>query len=158
MAYENLRSWMQRSKNTAISRTQTSAPVRFLLTKGYVKDLPKRTKLDYGCGRSQDYKALNSERYDPYWNIGAIKDDKLYHQIFCTYVLNTLSREPREKVLEEIKNLLHPILGEAFITVRRDIPQEGTRTQFWVELEGPGIETIKNNSVMSIYKLTRKHL
>jgi len=82
-------------------------------------------KLDYGCGKGLDADHYLMCKYDPYYFSDelAIKTRK-YDVVTCNYVLNTISIEEANSVIEKIKALLNNN-GIAYISVRRDLKKEG---------------------------------
>jgi hypothetical protein len=136
------------SPKTAITRTRLSVPIRLIL---YWDDLfPKLANkqcLDYGCGRSIDAQILGVDKYDKYHHYVPLTS-RSYDIVFCTYVLNAVSLETELEILQEIETLLKPE-GLAYISVRRDIPKWGTRTQRYVKL--PFYELFEDKR-LSIYR------
>jgi len=124
--------------------------------------------LDYGCGRGTDADYMREEgylidKYDPYYFSPVDSDPRLttrdvtgYAMIFCTYVLNVVAEDEADRILEDIKRLLHPG-GVAYITVRRDIKKEGITSkrtlQRNVVLDLPIVHEKKK--AYCIYKLER---
>lgn len=135
------------SHKTAISRTKLSAPAAIIQK----LDLLKGRALDYGCGRGKDCEVLAIEGYDPYWspNLPSGKFDT----ILCTFVLNTVSKAEQEIILADIRTILSDG-GRAYITVRRDIKQEGTTSintfQRNVELDLPLLVSKKDRFAIYI--------
>ncbi len=135
---------------TTLRRNRPSIPARQLHT------LAKGRVLDFGCGYGFDANYYGWEKYDKYhcpeYPIGK------FDTIFCHYVLNVLdTRYKREKVLDEIRNLLSPN-GIAYITVRRDgdcnnmFRPRGTYQHF-VRLKLP---IFKEDSEICIYILRKE--
>lgn len=115
---------MQKLENkshlTAIVRKSLPTPVKWILkTQAILGKV-----LDFGCGKCAHINPPDWDNYDPYYNPNGIKQ-KQYNTIFCTYVLCTLPKADRAKVLTQIESLLEPMLGLAFITVRNDKPKQG---------------------------------
>ena len=116
-----------KSHLTAIVRKTLPTPVKWILQnqKPPTASLKFFGKvLDFGCGKCDSVNPPDWDNYDPYYNPYGIKRKK-YDTIFCTYVLCTLPREEREKVLKQIESLLEPMIGVAYITVRNDKPKQG---------------------------------
>lgn len=122
------------SHKTAISRTKLSAPAAIIRK----LDLLKGRTLDYGCGRGKDCEVLSIEGYDPYWS-PQLPSGK-FDTILCTFVLNTVTKAEQEIILADIRTILSDG-GRAYITVRRDVKQEGVTSintfQRNVELDLP---------------------
>jgi len=106
------------SHKTAISRIRPSVPARFL----YENDLIVGKALDYGCGKGRDADTYGMSKYDPHYAPYMPKGK--FDTIMCNYVVNTVNTEVEATILSKIKQLLHGT-GIAYITVRRDIVQEG---------------------------------
>jgi hypothetical protein len=105
---------------TAITRKSLPSPVKWIL-----KHYPTLGKvLDFGCGKCASINPPEWDSYDPYYKPNGIKQNQ-YDTILCTYVLCTLTKKEREKILTKIVSLLEPLLGIAFITVRNDKPKQG---------------------------------
>lgn len=131
-------------------------PVRFLRN----HDLLQGRILDFGCGYGYEVDELREEGfditgYDKYLRT-QLPQGK-FDTILCTYVLNFLEPEEQKEVLMQVSNLLNPD-GCAYITVRRDVEQEG----FQLHPSGEGYiynsdvtlpyESIKNNGFFEIYQ------
>lgn len=110
------------SYKTAIKRTKLSAPAATVKELGFLKG----RVLDYGCGRGKDCEILGIEGYDPYWS-PKLPSGK-FDTILCTFVLNTVSKAEQEIILSDIQTILSNE-GKAYITVRRDIKQEGVTSK-----------------------------
>jgi len=106
------------SHKTAIKRNRLSAPATSLQKLGLLNG----KVLDYGCGRGKDCEVLSIDGYDPFYQ--PIMPSGLYDTILCTFVLNVVNETTQEVILSNIHNLLTDN-GKAYITVRRDIKQEG---------------------------------
>jgi hypothetical protein len=100
---------------TAISRTTAPAPLKWLKDNGYLTG----EMLDYGSGKGCWY---DMDCYDPYYQ--PLKPDKKYDTITCNYVLNVVSPEQEKFIVLDIQNMLKN-KGNAYITVRRDLPELG---------------------------------
>jgi hypothetical protein len=109
--------------NTALPRKGPSAPIKWLSEKSYMLDFIGRG-LDYGCGHGADAEYLGIEKYDPRWH--AVIPEGAFDTIFCTYVLNVVTPQAQADILLDIRTRLNRC-GLAFITVRRDIPREGSQ-------------------------------
>ena len=102
-----------------------SAPLKLLLDRGLI---PEGSRvLDYGCGRGADVAHLQSlgydaVGYDPKWR--PEKPTGKFDIITCVYVLNVRDEATGDEIIADIKNHLAPG-GKAFISVRRDLPEEG---------------------------------
>ena len=105
------------SKNTAISRKTLSAPAKWLLEKWMLVG----RCLDYGCGRGFDADTLNMDAYDPNWR--PERPAGKYDTIMCNYVLNVVTEEIQNEIIEDVISLLDDY-GIAFFTVRRDIKED----------------------------------
>ena len=144
---------------TAISRRGPSVPCKFLQSRlcfGYAGEL---SILDYGCGKGADIRYLGRQGYnvigyDPHHFPVTIEGIK-FDIILCSYVLNVLPTHNRQEVIDDIKEALAPD-GQAYITVRRDLPPEGKDGrdcyQYNVELTLP---IVKQTSSYCIYRLNR---
>lgn len=129
---------------TAIARKTLSAPAKRLVKLGLISG----RVLDYGCGRGKDAEILNCEGYDPYYF--PTKPRGKFDTILCSYVLNVLTEESRQEVIDSIKRLLKSG-GSAYISVRRDTKNfNRLDRQFNVQLDLP---TVYSNSSFCIYKL-----
>ncbi len=126
------------SRRTAITRTKISTPLRMLLEGREIELFPSYSVLDFGCGKGFDADTLGYRKYDKYhWDDPtALKPDH-YSYVLCTYVLNTVSEETQKQILRQIHCVLNKSHGATFITVRRDIPREGTPSQRYVRLPLP---------------------
>lgn len=124
---------------TAMSRRELSAPVRTLVNLGFISydRILQERFLDYGCGRGDDAHYLSIDKYDPYYFPNPPRLE-YYDKILCTYVLNVVGEETQHEILERIRRCMRKPISTAYITVRRDIPKKGTRTQRYVELPGEG--------------------
>jgi cyclopropane fatty-acyl-phospholipid synthase-like methyltransferase len=140
---------------TAISRRTPSAPLTQLEKMGLIRG----KVLDYGCGRGSDGEYLKSksiftDSYDPHWSPISLKDNK-YDTILCTYVLNVLKKEDEADIISNIQRHLNPN-GKAYISVRRDVKQDGPTSRGYqrnVTLNFPVIKEKKSN--YCIYELCR---
>jgi hypothetical protein len=106
--------------------------------------------LDYGCGKSHDAEFYLFEKWDPYYHPNELVLLEKYEIILCTYVLNVIPPREQEIVLDNIHQLLD-VGGMAYISVRRDIPKEGTLTQWWAV---PDLTSIyKRSGAFEIYEM-----
>lgn len=121
---------MEHSWRTAIARAKPSAPARWAEARGYLIG----RVLDYGCGRGADVEAFGLVAYDPHW--APLRPVGAFDTVLCTYVLNVVDASTQREILADIASLLKP-KGVAWISVRRDIPRQGTDTQRWVVLPAP---------------------
>ncbi len=141
------------SYNTAISRKTPSVPLRYLQDKGHLTG----TILDYGCGKSADFRYLKkagyiAEAYDPYWRPTDLTG-LAFDTVLCTYVLNVVNAEVEDEILRSIESLLRKG-GRAFITVRRDIKKEGKTTRGFQRNVSLGLNVVKENSSYCIYSFS----
>lgn len=113
---------MDKSAKTTISRIRLSAPARWLFTNGHMKG----TILDYGCGKGDIFRhwlsRTHGDQYDP--NFFPEKPSGTFNTVYCGFVMNVLSLDKRNAVLEDIKTFLASD-GVAYLAVRRDIKKEG---------------------------------
>ena len=148
---------MNNSHKTAITRNTLSRPMRYLSCINRIAG----TTLDYGCGKGFDADTLCMDKYDLIHTDDMVlcRDDEIpplqkeniinhYDTITCNYVLNVIDNEAeREQVLDTIHSMLSPE-GYAFITVRRDIQQEGYTSkgtyQENIVLDLPVFKEVKN--------------
>lgn len=115
------------SWRTAIRRNAPSAPLQYLV--GGFCIFKSQRILDFGCGQGDDIEYLKSHGYtaygyDPFFE--PVGFDMKFDIVLCTYVLNVLERMKHKRVLLDILDYLSP-LGAAYVTVRRDIKNEGYR-------------------------------
>ena len=103
---------------TARVRFRPSAPLQRLKFKNMIKG----KTLDFGCGRGFDAKYLECDKYDPHYQ--PVWPQDTYDTILCTYVLNVLEPNEEGYILNDIRELLNED-GVAYITVRRDVKNEG---------------------------------
>jgi hypothetical protein len=138
---------------TAIQRKGPSLPCKRLYADGKIFG----RVLDFGCGKGADVKYLGSFGYriggfDPAHQplIPAGKFDT----ILCTYVLNVVPPKTQAQILIDLRRFMTRDTY-CFITVRRDIPRKGTKTQWWVKLDLP--VQYKNSNYVTYYA-TAAHL
>jgi 2-polyprenyl-3-methyl-5-hydroxy-6-metoxy-1,4-benzoquinol methylase len=141
------------SYKTAISRKTISSPLKKLLSKNKIIG---RT-IDYGCGKGKDFAHLKESNYDvqgydPYWRNTSIHGK--FDTVLCTYVLNVVSSDERNNIINILKNLTNPG-GKIYITVRRDIKTEGKTSigtyQYNVKLP---FDIMFENSSYCIYEIS----
>lgn len=138
------------SHKTAIKRTKLSAPAKILKKLNVLEG----RVLDYGCGRGKDCEELSIEGYDPFWS--PKMPSGVFNTILCTFVLNTVNEIEQDKILSNIHTILADN-GKAYITVRRDVKQEGLTSKHTLQrnvlLDLPEIYIKKNK--FSIYVLEK---
>ena len=157
----------ERAKETAISRSSLSAPIKYLLQQNLISQLPSGARmLDYGSGKGTDVQALRNMfpqleivAYDP--NHGPTEEPTgNFDLIVCNYVLNVVSDK---KIRTDIINHIYRLLknkGKAFVSVRADkealkgMTSKGT-WQGFIKLKFP-IKHKTGNFVM--YELTRESI
>ena len=127
------------SHKTAIKRNRLSAPASSLQKLGLLNG----RILDYGCGRGKDCEVLSIDGYDPFYR--PILPSGLYDTILCTFVLNVVNETTQEAILSDMRKLIAEN-GKAYITVRRDIKQEGVTS----------INTLQRNVVLDLPLLLTK--
>lgn len=148
---------------TAISRKALPTPTKWLASKGYVNLNPPRPAfkvLDFGCGKCASVNPPHWFNYDPHY---APMDLSVIHNrmdiVICNYVLCTLPKEERLKVLQEIQLLLTE-WGNAYISVRNDKPKQGwglsSKGTYQGRCEHVTDNMLYGNSQFRIYHLTKK--
>jgi DNA phosphorothioation-associated putative methyltransferase len=127
--------------NTAISRSQVSAPLRFLY---YRKGLITKQHwvLDYGCGKGGDvyhmnnYLGVSAEGYDPYGPFGFSSEVRgRFDVVLMTYVLNVIDDYgERRFALSDAWHYVKPG-GNLFITTRsvKDIEKAAKAKTPWIK-------------------------
>ena len=105
---------------TAIRRTRLSAPARYLLQHGLLKE----RILDFGCGLGFDTDELRRQGfditgYDCYYRPDY--PDGKFDTIMCVYVLNVLEPYAQAEVMMDIDHLLAPH-GTAYFAVHKSSP------------------------------------
>jgi len=106
---------------TAMTRKKASVPMRHLGKHGLLRG----TKLDFGSGKGTDAHIFDMHAFDPYHDPAhQLLVADTYHTITCNYVLNVVDVDDRTSILHTIQRLLVP-QGQAYITVRRDLPAQG---------------------------------
>lgn len=140
----------QNSYKTAIVRKKVSRPTQYLITHNLIRG----RVLDYGCGRGFDAITLGFDKFDPHFFPEKEFEGKRYDTVVCNFVLNTLERKDREKVLTIIKSLLN-VGGIAYVSVRRDIKKDGyTRSGTYQETVILPNDVVTENSDYCLYKIT----
>ena len=139
---------MNKTYLTAISRKNLSIPAKWLLKQNLISS----DHLDYGCGRGSDAEYLGCDKYDPYYFPD--KPTKRYDSITCTYVLNVLETHTEcQDVVNSIRELLTEN-GKGYISVRRDIKNEGITSrgtyQYMVYLSDT---VLVENSSFALYEI-----
>lgn len=141
---------METSYLTAIKRSKPSAPAQWLAKNGLIA----HPSLDYGCGKGGD-RSLFTHAFDPCHGPEMPKSPKRFATIACTYVLNTLFPDEQEEVLNDLHMRLERG-GTAFITVRRDLKEDGytaKRTyQRMVYLPLPIVHETKGYAIYALQK------
>ena len=134
------------SHKTAITRKKLSVPMRKLQEQGLLD--PRLTILDYGCGKGSDARLLLEQNfyvsgYDPYfYPDNRVLMDDFYDVVTCNYVLNVIKLDKDiDELMRNIKRVLMKN-GVAYITVRRDIKEDGYTS---------------NGTYQRDYKFKRKH-
>jgi DNA phosphorothioation-associated putative methyltransferase len=127
-----------RPENTAIGRSQPSAPLRYLLA---TRCIPGSFRvLDFGCGRGRDAQYLNKRcnidatGYDPNFPEFADWPEGEFDVVLMTYVLNVIdTMTERMTVLSEAWSKVKSG-GSLFITTRtvRDIQRAASAKTPWI--------------------------
>lgn len=142
-----------KSHLTAIARKTLPTPVKWLLE----DDRIHGKVLDFGCGKCFKINPSGWDNYDPYFQPDGIKQ-KTYDTILCTYVLCVLPRKERLDVITQIKELLDPEFGHAYISVRNDRPKQGWGISSKKTYQGRAFEMklpiLYSNSQFKIFHLT----
>lgn len=147
---------MSKSHLTAISRNAPSVPLRHIWKK--YGPLTGIRVLDFGCGRGEDVRWLQSNGakaygYDIYYQ--PKRPSGMFSVVLCTYVLNVVDPEDTSIVINNTMKFVKKN-GVAFFTVRRDIKKEGVTskgTQQWnVELP---FDIEKETKTYCIYKVVK---
>jgi hypothetical protein len=143
---------MNNAYKTALKRTSLSKPIKELINQNLIPD--NASVLDYGCGKGFDADTLGFDKYDPHFFKRL--PDRHYEIIICSYVLNVIDEQEADKVLNNIKELLMPS-GVAYITVRRDIKNEGfTKIGTYQRNVLLSLPIVKQCGGFCIYKLTKE--
>lgn len=145
-----------KSHLTAIRRNKLSAPMKVIneLENG-IYGYPS---LDYGCGRGEDAEILGMAKYDPFYfpNKNLLEYIGFYKIITCNFVLNVVDEAEGKIIVGHIYNLLSNE-GRAYITVRRDVKQDGfTKRGTFQRNVVLNLQSIHKNSGFEIYLLTKQ--
>lgn len=137
----------------AVRREQVSTTAQVLVDKKLVRG----RVLDYGCGYGFDADHFGWDSYDPHYRQKILTGT--YDTVICNHVANMLTRCSRQRLYEQLDNLLSAD-GVAYISVSRKIPTNGKaglrkRIQNYVVLSLPSIYLDGN---IEIYKLTKGQL
>ena len=116
---------MNKSHRTAIKRRGLSKPLKVLLKNNAIEG---NRVLDYGCGYGQDAETMKYDRYDPFYYPEGLDNRKRYDTIICNYVLNVISKNEEDKVINDVLKRLTKN-GKAYFTVRRDKFKEGINSK-----------------------------
>lgn len=140
-----------KSHLTAISRNKASAPMTYLAVGGFFNS---HSILDYGCGRGFDADTFGLVKFDPHYF--PQEPEGKFDIITCNYVLNVCLPSQQNEVIAKIHSLL-AVNGVAYITVRRDVKNEGFTSrgtyQRNVVLDLPVV--VEKKGQFCIYKLTK---
>lgn len=140
----------KRALGGAIKRSKPSRAATVIVNRG----LADGRVLDYGCGFGFDADHFGWESYDPYYQPSLPEGQ--FDTIVCISVVNALTRNNREKVLDRVQELLAED-GAAYIAVSRDIPKSGKQginhsLQNYVVLTLP---SIYSDDSLEIYKMVK---
>lgn len=144
---------------TAIARRSLPSPTRWLLKQKLID--AQALVLDYGCGKCALVNPKAWLNFDPHYAPDTLKTKAglYFSTIICNYVLCTLPKEERTRVLLEIQALLTST-GEAFISVRNDKPKQGwglsTKGTYQGRCSNVTDDLVYKNSQFRIYRLTKK--
>lgn len=156
---------------TAISRTDISAPLKYLLLSNRIHHTDD--VLDFGCGYGFDVKSLECRQsglvkgYDPYHEPFTKMPKQTFNVVLLTYVLNVIHEQDQFDCLMEV--YLHMRFSESlcYISVRRDIERgvstfrhaDGTyHIQRFVELPHEFFTLLYDNRRYAIYYATANSL
>ena len=122
------------SGKTAMHRSQPSLPAKILVEKIKIEG----KLFDWGCGHQTDLNyflksGIDASGWDPNHYPGKAPTSyppQTFSWVYCGYVLNTLPKEGREKVLKEIFNFLTP-KGHLAISVRSAQEINSVRKPTW---------------------------
>ena len=160
----------EKAKETAISRSSLSAPVKYLIQTSIFSNLPAKARvLDYGAGKGADVEILRQmfphidvvgyDRYNGPEEFMEFPKGK-FDLIVCNYVLNVVSdKEIRTDIINKIHSLLKE-KGKAFVSVRSDVTalkgltSKGT-WQGFIKLKFPVVAKTGN---FIMYELNRKSI
>jgi hypothetical protein len=102
-----------KSHLTAITRSTTSAPLRWLESEGHIKG----RVLDFGSGKGFDAEYLGCAQFDPYYY--PVMQEGKFDTILCTYVYNVLPKEEWYGLTLQILDKLRKD-GTGYVSVRND--------------------------------------
>ena len=137
-----MKDWtLEKAGKTAIKRKKPSAPLLKILNLVGLGD--RLSILDYGCGLGRDVEHLqylsdmvghewDVQGYDPIHSPTPPTHDE-FDIVLCTFVIDHVPDYMQSMIIQDIIGLGNR-QGKVFVTVRRDIPKEGTNTQRWVDL------------------------
>jgi hypothetical protein len=109
--------------------------------------------LDFGCGWGFDANFYQMDAYDPFYFPRLPQGE--FNTITCTYVINVLLPEERMYALRYIHSLLARG-GSAYITVRRDVQNEGwTKAGTYQENAVLGLESVRKCASYEIYRMRK---
>ena len=138
---------------TAIKRNKVSAPIRWLADAGLIQGWDI---LDYGCGRGFDADAFQMEKYDPFYFPNKELLKKKWDCIVCNYVLNVVDEDEVLPIVNCIRLLLSDG-GVAFITVRRDVKNEGFTSRGTFQRNvNLNLPIVKQTATYCMYRLTKQ--
>ena len=145
---------------TAITRSNYSTPVQYLLKEGLLEK--NKSILDYGAGRGFDVEQLRREGFntfgfDTHGDYADYTNLDFYYQIIISvFVLNVIE-DPDERLAVE-KDIIEHLEPNAvaYLAVRGDKYDEGTTSigtwQGHVEPTLPGWELVVENSQFRMWK------
>lgn len=148
---------------TAIHRKKPSHTVKTIEKSGIIKN----RIFDFGCGTGSDVNFLKSKKYkvsywDPHFYPKNPPSNFISHSfqtIFCTYILNVISKKDRMAAIKKIQGLLHKN-GKAFFTVRTssDILEKARKNKWkkkedgWITKRGTFQKGFKPNELELLLK------
>lgn len=147
---------MDNSHKTARTRSGPSAPLKYLLKKGLLKETKLNLMLDYGCGKGSDANHLTNEgfsilKYDPYYAPNDMVLKFKYDYILCFYVLNVLEERTEKEIIKKIRKRLKKN-GQAFFAVRRDLQRPLSISHGRIQrMSYPELTSIYKNKSFEIY-------
>lgn len=145
-----------KSHLTAIKRSKVSAPMTWLFKSGLLPVDDSTKVLDYGCGRGFDADFFGFEKYDPYFFTNTELVTLEWDCVVCNYVLNVMSEKRAASTLSTIQNMLSKS-GVAFITVRRDVKQDGFTSRGTYQRNVVlNLPIVHENSDYCIYRLDKQ--
>jgi len=104
---------------TAITRKKLSLPMKNLIAQSLITG----RSLDYGCGKGFSAEELGMSKFDPHY--APERPEGKFDTITSNYVLNVVNEEDVNGIIEDIKSLLKDDTSRAYLSVRRDVKQEG---------------------------------